>query len=124
MRTFKEFKNSIAESADAYAGLQDADIEFEIDNVDVDDVLDTEADTFMIDEDAVDTIKSIVKDKQMKTVKFQDKKSAKVDMQTANILLKVMDALNDKNKEKFAGLMSKSKKDFMKAVDFAMASIK
>lgn len=126
MRTFKELKNSLKESQDdsGVPRLQDKDIEFEIDNIDIDDVLDTEADTFMIDEDAVDTIKSIVKDSQAKTVKFKDKKSVKVDMQTANILLKVMDALNDKNKAKFGDMMSKSKTNFMKAVDFAMASMK
>jgi hypothetical protein len=125
MRTFRELKHSLKESEDSgVPRLQDADVEFEIDNIDIDDVLDTEADTFMIDEDALDTIKSIVKDSQAKTVKFKDKKSAKVDMQTANILLKVMDALNDNNKKKFSDLISKSRNDFMKAVDFAMASIK
>jgi CMP-2-keto-3-deoxyoctulosonic acid synthetase len=125
MRTFKEFKNSLKEEFDDESGvdkLRDQDVEFEIDNIDVDDVLDTEADKFMIDEDAIDTIKSIVKDKQAKTVKFQDKKSIKVDMQTANIL-KVVDALNDTNKKKFTDMLSKSKPNFMKAVDFAMSSI-
>jgi|SaaInl3SG_22_DNA_1037383.scaffolds.fasta_scaffold11621_4 hypothetical protein len=126
MRTFKDFKNSLKEEFDdgsAVDRIQDQDVEFEIDNVDVDDVLDTEADEFMIDEDAFDTIKSIVKDKQAKAVKFKDKKSVKVDMQTANILLKVVDALNDKNKKKFTDMLSNSKPNFMKAVDFAMKSI-
>jgi hypothetical protein len=126
MRTFKEFKNSLKEEFDDESGvdkLRDQDVEFEIDNIDVDDVLDTEADKFIIDEDAIDTIKSIVKDKQAKTVKFQDKKSIKVDMQTANIILKVVDALNKDNKRKFTDMLSKSKPNFMKAVDFAMKSI-
>jgi CMP-2-keto-3-deoxyoctulosonic acid synthetase len=126
MRTFKDFKHSLKEQIDDGSGvqrIQDQDVEFDIDNIDVDDVLDTEADEFMIDENTIDTIKSIVKDKQAKTVKFQDKKSVKVDMQTANILLKVVDALNDTNKKKFTDMLSKSKPNFMKAVDFAMKSI-
>jgi hypothetical protein len=129
MKSFKDFKSSlvtesIAESEDGNVRLNDDDIEFEIDNNDVEDVLDTEADTFMIDEDAITTIKSIVKDKQAKSIKFSDGKSMKVDMTTANVLLKVIDALNDANKDKFIALVNKSKDTFAKAVEFSWKAAK
>lgn len=116
---------SLKEDESGILRLQDKDIEFEIDNIDVEDVLDTEADKFMdIGEDALKTIKSITKDKSAKTVKFADGKSVKVDMQTANVLLKVIDALNDKNKSKFSDMINQSKASFMKAVDFSWKAAK
>jgi hypothetical protein len=126
MKTFKELKQSlkISESEDGHIRLQDKDIEFDIDNVDVEDVLDSEADTFMMDEDAIDTIKSISKKKQAMDVKLKDGKSIKVDMQTANVILKVIDALNDKNKTKFTDMLGKSKANFAKAVEFSWGAVK
>jgi len=125
MKSFKDFKSSlVVESEDGNIRLDDDDIVFDIDNNDVEDVLDTEADTFMIDEDAITTIKSIVKDKQAKSIKFADGKSMKVDMTTANVLLKVIDALNDANKDKFIALVNKSKDTFAKAVDFSWKAAK
>lgn len=125
MKTFRELKASlVTETEDGNIRLQDKDVEFEIDNVDVEDVLDTEADTFMIDEDAIDTIKSIVKQKQAMDIKLKDGKSVKVDMQTANVILKVVDALNDKNKTKFTDMLGKSKSNFQKAVDFSWGAVK
>jgi len=76
------------------------------------------------EEKVLDTLKNIVKTKSMKAVKFDDKKSMKVDMTTANILLKVYDALNNANKDKVAMMMNKDKASFMKIVDFAMKAIK
>ena len=130
MKSFKDFKSSLVvesiveDSQDGIVRLKDVDIEFDIDNNDVEDVLDTEADTFMIDEDAITTIKSIVKDKQAKSIKFADGKSMKVDMTTASVLLKVIDALNDANKGKFIDLVNKSKDTFAKAVDFSWKAVK
>jgi hypothetical protein len=126
MKTFKELKQSlkISETEDGHLRLQDKDIKFDIDNIDVEDVLDAEADTFMIDEDAIDTIKSISKNKQAMSVKLKDGKSIKVDMQTANVILKVVDALNDKNKTKFTDMLGKSKANFQKAVDFSCGAVK
>lgn len=126
MKTFKELKQSlkISETEDGHLRLQDKDIEFDIDNVDVEDVLDSEADTFMMDEDAIDTIKSISKKKQAMDVKLKDGKSIKVDMQTANVILKVIDALNDKNKKKFTDMLGKSKTNFAKAVEFSWGAVK
>jgi hypothetical protein len=125
MKTFRELKASlVSESEDGHLRIQDKDVEFEIDNIDVEDVLDTEADSFMIDEDAIDTIKSIAKNKQAMSVKLKDGKSVKVDMQTANVILKVIDALNDKNKSKFTDMLGKSKANFQKAVDFSWGAVK
>lgn len=76
------------------------------------------------EEKVLDTIKSIVKTKSAKAVKFDDKKSLKVDMQTANVLLKVYDALNAQNKEKVATMMNKDKASFSKIVDFAWKQVK
>lgn len=70
-----------------------------------------------------DTIKSIVKDKGANTVKFADGKTMKVDLQTANVLLKIADALNNTNKEKFFGMLNKDKMSFMKMVDFAWKQV-
>ena len=76
------------------------------------------------EEKVLDTIKSIVKNKSANAVKFDDKKSLKVDMQTANVLLKVYDALNPDNKKKVEAMMNKDKASFMKIVDFAWKSVK
>jgi hypothetical protein len=76
------------------------------------------------EEKVLDTIKQIVKNKSAKAVKFDDKKSMKVDMQTANVLLKVYDALNPANKEKVEKMMNKDKASFMKFVDFAWGAVK
>jgi hypothetical protein len=57
-------------------------------------------------------------------VKLKDGKSIKVDMQTANVILKVIDALNDKNKTKFTDMLGKSKANFAKAVEFSWGAVK
>ena len=76
------------------------------------------------EENVMDTIKGIVKNKSANTVKFNDGKTMKIDMQTANVLLKVYDALNKQNKEKVETMMSKDKQNFMKIVDFAWKQVK
>jgi hypothetical protein len=70
------------------------------------------------------TIKDIVKTKSAKPVKFDDGKSMKVDMQTANVILKVFDALNDTNKKKVETMLNKDKANFGKFIDFAWKSVK
>jgi len=124
MKSFKEFKSQVSEGMDdGVHRLQDKDIEFDIDNIDVETVYDKDVDVFM-DEDALGQIKDIVKNSSAKAVKFADGKSMKVDMQTANVLLKVLDALNDTNKKKFGDMLGKNKANFMKAVDFAWGAVK
>lgn len=72
----------------------------------------------------LDTIKDIVKNKSSKPVKFDDGKSMKVDMQTANVILKVYDALNQQNKDKVSDMLNKNKGNFVKFVDFAWKQVK
>ena len=75
-------------------------------------------------EDVYDTIKSIVDKKSMQTVKFADKKSMKVDMTTANAIVKVHDALSGSSQKKFEDMLNKSKGTFAQAVDFVWKAIK
>ena len=60
---------------------------------------DFERESFLI-EDNVEVLRSIVKNKQNKSVKFQDGKKAKVDLFTASALIQVIDKVNPDNKAK------------------------
>lgn len=75
-------------------------------------------------EDVAADLKKIVSNKQAQEVKFADGNKLRVDMQTANVLLKVHDALNDTNKKKFAEAINKNENMFMKMVDFAFSKVK
>ena len=87
-------------------------------------VLETNEKFTAIQEDAYDTIKSIVDKKSMQTVKFEDKKSMKVDMTTANAIVKVHDALSGSSQKKFKEMLNKSKATFAQTVDFVWKAIK
>jgi len=87
-------------------------------------VLETNEKFTAIQEDAYDTIKSIVDKKSMQTVKFEDKKSMKVDMTTANAIVKVHDALSGSSQKKFKEMLNKSKAKFAQTVDFVWKAIK
>ena len=71
-----------------------------------------------------DTLRKIVKDKQAQTVKFDNKKSTKVDLFTASALVAVYDKVNKKNQEKIKRMANKSPDQFMKVVDVAMKMVK
>ena len=77
-----------------------------------------------LDEDVLDMLRSIVKQKQAQRVKFKDKKTATVDMFTASAMTKVYDALNKDNQTKFKDMINKDKKSFMAMQAFAMKSVK
>ena len=77
-----------------------------------------------INEDVIDTLKKIVKDKQAQTVKFEDGKSVKVDLFTASALVAVHDKVNKQNQEKIKRMANKSPDQFMKVVDVAMKMVK
>ena len=47
-----------------------------------------------------------------------------VDAQTANLLVKVYDALNDKNKKSFVSAINKNRAGLLKMVDFAWKQTK
>lgn len=74
-----------------------------------------------LQEAVIDTLNSIVKKKQMQTVKFADGTKTKVDMTTANAMVKVHDALNSQNQKKFADAINKNETMFMKMMDFAFS---
>jgi hypothetical protein len=72
-----------------------------------------------IEENVVHHLKNIVDNHQAKSVKFKDGSSMKVDVQTANAILKVHNTVNNDNKQKIADMAHKSKSHFKKVADFA-----
>ena len=74
-------------------------------------------------EDNVDVLKSIVKRKSAKPLKFKDG-SMEVDMQTANMMLQVLDKVNPDNKTKITKMINGTKGQFMKVHQLVMKMIK
>ena len=79
--------------------------------------------SFLI-EDNVDVLRSIVKSKQNKSVKFQDGKKAKVDLFTASALIQVIDKVNPDNKAKLTKMVNGSLKSFLQAQSAVMKMVK
>ena len=77
-----------------------------------------------ITEDNVDVLRSIVKNKQNKSVKFQDGKKAKVDLFTASALIQVLDKVNPDNKAKLTKMINDSLKSFLQAQSAVMKMVK
>ena len=73
-------------------------------------------------EDAIDTLRAIVDNKQNMPVNFTDGQM-KVDLFTASAITKVYDAVNDANKEKLERMMQ-TKAGMMRVADFAMDQVK
>ena len=80
---------------------------------------DFERESFLI-EDNVDVLRSIVKNKQNKSVKFQDGKKAKVDLFTASALTQVLDKVNPDNKAKLTKMVNGTLKSFLQAQSAVM----
>ena len=74
-------------------------------------------------EDNVDVLKSIVKRKSAKPLKFKDG-AMEVDMQTANMMLQVLDKVNADNKTKITKMINGTKGQFMKVQQLVMKMIK
>ena len=70
----------------------------------------------------IDTLRDIVNNKSVMTVKFQDG-SMKVDMTTANIFLQAYDKMKESNQEKISEMM-KTKKGFLRVLDFIYGAMK
>lgn len=87
-------------------------------------VIQTTRDMISVNEDALDVLRNIVKNKQMQRVKFKDKKSASVDAFTASAMVQVYDALNKDNQTKFKDMINKNLKGFMAMQSFAMKQVK
>ena len=67
----------------------------------------------------MDGLKKIVDKKSAGSVKFENGKTLKVDMTTANAMLNLHKKINDKNKAKMADQIEKSPEVFMKLMDVA-----
>ena len=74
-------------------------------------------------EDNVDVLRNIVKRKSAKPLKFKDG-SMQVDMQTANMMLQVLDKVNADNKTKITKMINGTKGQFMKVHQLVMKMIK
>jgi hypothetical protein len=75
-------------------------------------------------EDNVEVLRSIVKNKQNKSVKFQDGKKAKVDLFTASALIQVIDKVNPDNKAKLTKMVNGTLKSFLQAQSAVMKLVK
>mgnify|MGYP003659836081 CR=1 FL=1 len=84
---------------------------------------DFERESFLV-EDNVDVLRSIVKNKQNKSVKFQDGKKAKVDLFTASALIQVIDKVNPDNKAKLTKMVNGTLKSFLQAQSAVMKLVK
>ena len=69
-------------------------------------------------------LRQITKGKAANVVQFKDGKKMKVDMYSASAILKLYDALDEKNKMKIDQLLNKDKHGFIKVVDFAFSKVK
>lgn len=75
-----------------------------------------------LEEGVMDTLRKIVKDKQMQKVKFANGKTMRIDMATASAMVNAYDnrIKNDATKKKFADAVEKDPNSFMKMMDVAM----
>ena len=74
-------------------------------------------------EDNVDMLKSIVKNKQNKSIKFKDG-SMKVDLFTASAITQVFDKVNKSNQKKMSDMINGKKAQFMKIAYFSLSKVK
>lgn len=78
---------------------------------------------YLMVEDNVDMLKSIVKNKQNKSIKFKDG-SMKVDLFTASAITQVFDKVNKSNQKKMKDMINGKKAQFMKIADFSLSKVK
>ena len=78
---------------------------------------------YLMVEDNVDMLKSIVKNKQNKSIKFKDG-SMKVDLYTASAITQVFDKVNRSNQKKMKDMINGKKAQFMKIADFSLSKVK
>jgi len=77
----------------------------------------------LITEDNVDVLRSIVKTKSMKPLKFSDG-TMKVDLTTASTLVQVLDKVNTDNKEKLTRMINGKKGQFTAAAKAVFKMVK
>jgi len=78
----------------------------------------------VLNEDVLDTLRKIVKEKQYQKVRFKDKKTATVDGFTASAMVKVYDKINKDNQDKFRKMINLNLKGFMTMQSFALKQVK
>jgi|TARA_B110000908_G_scaffold165122_1_gene214066 hypothetical protein len=78
---------------------------------------------YLMVEDNVTMLKSIVKNKQNKSIKFKDG-SMKVDLYTASAITQVFDQVNKSNQKKMSDMINGKKAQFMKIADFSLSKVK
>lgn len=78
-----------------------------------------ELDGIQLEESVFDILRFIVENDVSQTINFQDGSSMKVDVRTANAILRVHGALNEENKQTIFEMAHKSKDDFKKIANFA-----
>ena len=78
---------------------------------------------YLMVEDNVDMLKSIVKNKQNKSIKFKDG-SMKVDLFTASAITQVFDKVNKSNQKKMKDMINGKKAQFMRIADFSLSKVK
>ena len=76
----------------------------------------------LLAEDNVDVLRSIVKNKSMKPIKFKDG-TMKIDMTTASLMLQVLDKVKPANQKKLTTMMNGKKSEFMKVHGFVMKAL-
>ena len=78
----------------------------------------------VLNEDVLDILRKIVKNKQFQKVRFKDKKQATVDGFTASAMVQVYDKLNKDNQEKFRKMINQNQKGFMTMQSFALKQVR
>lgn len=61
---------------------------------------------------------------QLAAVKLSNGESIDIDVPTANVLLTVLNALDDDNKQRMVEMLNKSTQEFLKVVDFCWKQVK
>ena len=77
----------------------------------------------LLAEENLDVMRSIVKSKQAKNLKFKDG-TMKCDLMTASVITQVYDKVNDVNKAKLKPMMNGKKADFLKLQNVAFKAVK
>jgi hypothetical protein len=83
----------------------------------------TLAENIRLVENILDTLKKVVMKHQAGKTKLSDGSVINVDVQTANALLKIYGALNQRNQEKMARMLQSSKGEFSKVLGFAWSKM-
>lgn len=75
-------------------------------------------------QDNLQALRDIVSNKSHKKIKFKDGRSAAVDLQSANVILTLYDALGNKDsKDKLERMLNNSLSDYSKVFNFAWKKV-